>query len=261
VTNDARPPIVRDVPPEQQPRFRVYPQFDEPALAAVARSRMRVDARVAAVFDGSSVEHRLLRALADRRAVSLKELLESVEFWRRVRRRLRAPHLADLCCGHGLTGLVFALMERSVQRVTLLDSSRPQAHDAVRDAVVSVGPWVAEKTTYVEGDVADAAGLLPEGTAVVGVHACGDRTDRVIDAAVELGGPVAVMPCCYRSTWRPAPPGIADALGRETAADIHRSYRLQGAGYRVDWDEIPPAITPKNRILVGWRPPEWSAGG
>ena len=44
------------------------------------------------------------------------------------------------------------------------------------------------------------------------------------------------------------------ALGRALATDIHRTYRLEAAGYQVDWSAIPRAITPMNRIMVAWYP-------
>ena len=62
------------------------------------------------------------------------------------------------------------------------------------------------------------------------------------------------MPCCYGRTADDAPQGVRQHLGKEMAADVGRSFRLQAAGYRVDWDHVPAAITPMNRILIGWHP-------
>ena len=60
---------------------------------------------------------------------------ESVEFfthvrkkWRQnVKRRPASSHVVDVCCGHGFTGLLFAIFERECTLVTLLDRQRPNS--------------------------------------------------------------------------------------------------------------------------------------
>lgn len=234
--------------------FRMYRGFNEPEVRQYANATHRVGHKETGQFTSNTPQDRVARALASRKAIALKELLESFEFYDRVHKRVRATEVADLCCGHGLTGLLFALLDKQVERVTLLDRRRPKSHQAVLEAVCEVGPWVADKVRYLEGCVERAEDDLTPGTAIIGVHACGVITDRCLDTAIALGGPVAVMPCCYFQTWRPAPQAVRDALGPDLATDIHRTYRLEAAGYRVDWSFIPKAITPMNRILVGWHP-------
>ena len=235
-------------------RFRVFPQFNDPALAEHARSKQRVGALVHALFTGDRLPDRFARALAERRAINLKELLESFELYERVRKRVRAKHVVDLCCGHGLTGLLFALGERSVEQVFLVDQRRPASFDGILAAAVSVAPWVAEKVRFLEMSVEDAAPSLPRGATVLGVHACGSRTDLCIDVAEQLGGAVALMPCCYRSAKREGPAALYHQLGRALAVDIHRTYRLERLGLKVDWSAIPRAVTPMNRVMIGWQP-------
>ena len=88
-------------------RFRAFPQFNAPELMRYARQRHRVGEVARSIFDRPRLYDRFARALCDRRAVSVKELLESAEFHARTRKRLRRPAMADLCCGHGLTGALF----------------------------------------------------------------------------------------------------------------------------------------------------------
>jgi hypothetical protein len=234
--------------------FRALKHFNDPALAAHARERHRLGVLTNRIFDGSTAMERLARELGERRAISLKEFLESCEFYARTRRRVRGPLMADLCCGHGLTGILFALFEKQVVEVTLIDRSRPASHAAILEAACAVGPWVQEKIRYVETDLARAPALLARGTSIVAVHACGTQTDACISTAIATGGAIAAMPCCYFQTAREAPKAVRDTLGAELSADIHRTYRLEAAGYAVDWSEIPRAITPMNRILIGWDP-------
>lgn len=233
-------------------RFKIFPQFADPALSGMIRSRHRLGDIAADVFSGDRLEDRFVRALAERRVLNTKEVLESFAFWVRVRRRVRRSTVVDLCCGHGLTGVLFAVFERTVERVVLVDHRQPASVAAVLDAAASVAPWSKDKLEWWEKSLSDARPDLPREAGVVGVHACGEQTDRVIDAALVGGGPVAVMPCCYRTARRRGPVGIADTLGTAMAIDIQRSYRLHEAGLRVDWGEIPSAITPMNRLLIGW---------
>lgn len=233
-------------------RFKVFPQLARPELAGMIRSKHRLGEVAKAVFAGDRLEDRLVRALADRRVLTVKEVAESFECWARVRRRIRRTVMVDLCCGHGLTGVLFAIFERRVDRVILVDHRRPASVAAVLEAAAEVAPWSAEKLTYLEAPLSDVRDDLPAGAGILGVHACGEQTDRVLDVALAGGGPVAVMPCCYRSARRRGPAGVAETLGTSLAIDIHRSYRLEGAERRVDWTEIPEAITPMNRILIGW---------
>ncbi len=245
-------------------KFLVYRQFDEPRWRAFANLRHRYLGDARGPFPSESLPDRLARALLERRAIMLKELLESFELYARVRKRVRRPTMMDLCCGHGLTGLLFALCERSVTRVILTDERRPRCYEQVYAAVVQVGPWVAEKVTFREAPLEGLSARdaeIPRDCGTLIVHGCGSLTDRGLEIGIRSGGPIAAMPCCYKTATRTAPLGLEHALGRILAADIARTYRLHDAGYHVDWSAIPEAITPMNRILVAWHPGAHSAQG
>ena len=129
---------------EQDARFRGARQFNTCSGLEVAssRSRLVVGARLKHPSlrlvcaeewfpHQSRVIDKLALALAKRRCVNLKELIESIEFVARTRKLLRQRGggqrqesggggeggvvVADLCCGHGLTGMLFALLEKSVE--------------------------------------------------------------------------------------------------------------------------------------------------
>ena len=239
--------------PSKPVRFRAFPQFNDPDLQRHARLKHRVGELARPVFDRPRLYDRLARALCDRRAVSVKELLESAEFHTRTRKRMRGRVMVDLCCGHGLTGALFAL-ERQVERVLLLDRRRPDSFATIVDALQEVQPDAAAKLTWIDADVEDAARHVPEGAGVIGVHACGPMTDRVLDAALERSArAIAVMPCCYGQACPDTPPALRSSLGAEIAVDVHRSYRLEAAGYAVHWARIPAAITPMHRVVLGVR--------
>ena len=230
--------------------YKFFAQLHESG-AVRANDRSTLDEHALASFGSDSLADKLSRELARERALPIKELFESFEFFARVRKLIRAPQMADLCAGHGLTGVLFALYERSVERVILIDRCRPPSFDRVLAAAVRVGPWVAKKLEYREGKLKHEVARLERGTAIVGVHACGLRTDQCLTAALELRSKVAVMPCCYPEAHCSAPPTLIQHLGVEQAFDIDRTYRLRAAGYDVRWDAIPSEITPMSRVLVG----------
>ncbi|MFK7985070.1 MAG: methyltransferase [Sandaracinaceae bacterium] len=234
--------------------FKVFRYFNREEHRWAARSTFRVDNKSLDAFTGDPLVERIVAGIGARRATNIKEVCESFETWARTRRRVRAPHMADLCCGHGLTGLVFAAMERSVETVTLLDHNKPPKADLLVEAVCEAAPWARAKVRWVEDRVENACEHLVDGTAIVAVHACGVRTDRALEAAVAIKGHAAVVPCCYAQTGKKAPRGLRDALGSRLATDVERTYELERHGWSVAWSAIPSAISPMNRILIARAP-------
>jgi hypothetical protein len=220
--------------------FRAFNAFNHPELQSVARSKSTISKSTMRFFPGRDFYSEIARALAVRQAMSIKEVFESLEFYAHVMHHLTGS-VADLFCGHGLVGALFASRGREV---VLVDKRMPTARSLVLEAVDSVSPGAR---SHIRQERKLAA--LTPGTSVVAVHGCGPRTDQAIQAAVDCGGDLAVMPCCYPKD-APGPVAVARALGHEMAWDIHRTYRLEQAGYKVRWSAIPAAITPVNRILM-----------
>jgi len=230
--------------------FRALRCFNDSSLRHLAGNKGRIDARTIALLNKPNFTRRVCEALAHEGLLPLKEVCESFEFFERVRRLIRAPMMADLAAGHGLTGLLFAVFEREVQQMILVDTHPPKSHKRIFDALLEVAPWIGPKVRWVTGRIEEAHTYLEPGTSVIAVHACGHRTDRCLDVAEFTGGHVAVMPCCHEQ-FGEGPTALFEALGEGMATDIHRTYRLEAAGYRVRWSHIPKVITPMNRIIVG----------
>jgi len=231
--------------------FRILRAFNDEHLRPFAGAKTRIGPRFAEHFAGDTLVERLVRALADERALPQKEVVEAFEFFGVVRKYLRrAPNVVDLCSGHGLAGLLFAVFERRTERVLLCDKRRPNCFDQVLRACMQVAPWIESKVTYLEGALARTRPDLPRESAVLGVHACGTLTDTCLAIALELGGPVAVLPCCRAKARSTAPEGLRQALGEDVAYDVDRTYHMERNGYRVRWREIPAAVTPMNRVLI-----------
>src|SRR5512141_1439138 len=81
-------------------QFKAFRRFNAPELRPLAGVRARMDARMLEHFPGDGLPDRIVRELASRRVLNVKEVFESFELFERVRRRLRAPEVGDLCAGH-----------------------------------------------------------------------------------------------------------------------------------------------------------------
>jgi hypothetical protein len=143
---------------EHDPPF-AYKPLNDPAARAelLVGSRTRLSSVHVRFFERQMKNERseisparLAHALALRECVDAKELFESLEFYLRVRRRVRRPVVIDLACGHGLCGLLFAALERDVVGVALVDARRPNSFDAILAAVTDVAPWAAAKVHFLE---------------------------------------------------------------------------------------------------------------
>lgn len=232
--------------------FKAFRQFNtvDPEESRIVGSRGRLDPRFMTWIDGDTLYGRIVQELANRRALPIKEVMESFEFFERTRSRVRHRFLADLCCGHGLTGMLFAAAERQVEEVILLDRAAHPNQQLTLEAVAEVAPWVRDKVRFVKSRLDFAHLELRPNGGILALHACGRRTDQCIDLAIQFGGSLAAMPCCYAMSAVKAPQAIARYLGPELASDVHRSYRLEAANYQVQWRHIPEQITPMNRILL-----------
>ena len=184
-------------------------------------------------FQKDSLISKLALALAEHEAIDIKEFSESMEFFthvrkqwrsvvRRERKQLHLDHknqaappppssiVVDLCCGHGFTGLLFAIFERECSQVILSDRTRPKSFAKIYAAVLQVAPWVDSKVftdhlgNPTEGDLQRIAAspltVLPKGATLLAVHACGGATDLCIDIGLQLRSTcLYLLPCCYRA--------------------------------------------------------------
>ena len=231
--------------------FKFFPSLNHQQDLSWASSRNSLSSAFAETrFGSDSLPDRLVRAITDDRVIPIKEVLECFEFVARIRKDLRSQHMADLCCGHGLVGILLALFERKVQTVMLVDRKEPPSFKKLLACLLPIAPWIAEKVTFQQSRL-DHMDKLPMGTSIVSAHACGLLTDQCIQLAIERQGNIAVLPCCYPKRSCPAPTALQREFGQERAFDIDRTYRLEYAGYTVRWTTIPAEITPMNRILMG----------
>lgn len=235
-------------------RFRVFPDLNDLPqnqwLGASSKLRRNTAERF---FSGERLPDKVVRLLTENRVLKIKEILENFEFFERARKTVKSPIVADLCCGHGLAGLLFGIFERSVEQVILVDKMVPESRAKLIEVLSAEFPWLGPKVREYTQSIYEEQSWNTPGAGIICAHACGVLTDRCLELAVESGGPIAVMPCCYPRKEAKAPAALVQALGEDLAFDIDRTYRLEAAGYQVKWKQIPSIITPKNRIVVAKR--------
>ena len=198
-------------------------------------------------FDGTSLFAKLGRAVCEAGCLPRKELFESWEMARRVRRRFRGGRVVDLAGGHGLLAQALLLLDDSSPSALVVDASLPPSAERLQASLVAAWPRLRDRVAFVRAPL-ETVCIEPDDV-VVSCHACGGLTDQVLDLAVRARARVAVLPCCH--DVRNAPARLDGWMDAALAQDVDRAQRLAVAGYDVWTQTIPPDITPKNRLLVG----------
>ena len=177
-----------------------------------------------------------------------KELFESWAVARKLLRRHRGGPVLDLAGGHGLVAWLVLLQDRGTPQAVVVDPRIPKSAHRLREALARRWPEVTARLQLVEADL-DAVPASSEHR-LLGIHACGGLTDRVLDRAIAARCRVAVLPCCH-STAKLDSGGLAGWMPVDLAIDTTRAARLREAGFGVHTTTIPVEITPKNRLLLG----------
>jgi hypothetical protein len=199
-------------------------------------------------FPGNTLFDRLGRALCHAGCLPRKELYESWEVARRVRRLLPGGRVIDVGGGHGLLAGALLLLDDSSPSACVVDPALPPSHARVHDALVAAWPRLAGRVMFVPQSL-DAFEVSAEDL-IVSSHACGALTDGVLDRAISVRARVAVLPCCH-DLARLESGGLAGWVDPTLAIDLVRATRLREQGYRIWTQTIPDRITPKNRLLIG----------
>jgi hypothetical protein len=173
----------------------------------------------------------------------------------------RGGLLVDAAAGKAPVGLIAAEL-LGFERIVVIERDRGRA-EACRMAAARLERRVAVSVR--EGDAGDPTlwPSLPD--AVAALHACGQASDRIIDAAVRVRARFLLLaPCCYDREI-PFARTAAEAVARaevsrhaeirrrmETSlVDAERTLRLEAGGYRVEVVQfVAPTVTPHNLL---WR--------
>ena len=201
-------------------------------------------------FVGTTLVDAIGRAVCTAECLPRKELYEAWEVARRARRLFRGGRVVDLAGGHGLLAHVMLLLDDSSPSALVVDLAVPPSAGRIQEALVQEWPRLAGRVRF-EGIPVEDVTILPTDV-VVSSHACGALTDIVLEKASSVGARVAVLPCCHDiETCDTA--GLDGWMDTPLAIDSVRALRLRDRGYHVRTQTIPSSITPKNRLLLGWR--------
>lgn len=215
-------------------------------------SRSRLTSYDLKYFPGSTLFERIGRVLCEPCCVPRKELFESWEFAKRIRRRHHHHHagnrVLDLACGHALVGHFLLLLDETLPSVLAVDKRIPPSAAKISAALVSAWPRLAGRVHIVEQQI-DQVEVRADDL-VVSAHACGALTDDILSKAIGASARVVVMPCC-QSIGKNDRGGVDGWLDPDLAVDVTRAARLRAHGYTVHTQRIPSAITTKNRMLFG----------
>ncbi len=211
-------------------------------------SRNRLMPRHAGLFRSESLFDRIARAVCRAGTLPRKELYESWETARRVRRRYRGGRVVDLACGHGLLAHILLILDNGSDQALAVDARIPENALALSNSLLKTWPRLENRIHYRQMRI-QAVQLYPDDL-VVSAHACGSLTDLVIDKAVEAGSRVAVLPCCHNLKIN-STGNLDNWMDGPLAIDTVRALGLAAKGYAIFTQKIPHAITPKNRLLMG----------
>lgn len=211
-------------------------------------SRVRLKPTSVHHFTGTSLFDKIARVLCEASCLPRKELYESWEVARRIRRRFRGGRVVDIACGHGLVAHLLLLLDDTSETALCVDTRIPPSAAKIAEHLERAWPRLRGRVVYEEKTL--AAVDVAADDLVVSTHACGALTDQVLAKAAEARARVAVLPCCHDE--RTCDAGALDGwMDPALAIDALRARRLADRGYAIFTQHIPAAITPKNRLLMG----------
>lgn len=213
-----------------------------------ASSRVRLKPTTAHHFSGDTLFDRVARVICEADCLPRKELYESWEVARRTRRRFRGGRVVDLAAGHGLVAHLLLLLDATSTTALAVDRKVPSGATKLAAALVGAWPRLEGRVRYVETDIHEVP-LCPDDL-VVSAHACGGLTDVVLARAVAANARVVVLPCCHDAVLNDTG-ALTGWMDAPLAIDAVRAAKLAASGYAVHTQQIPEAITPKNRLLFG----------
>jgi hypothetical protein len=199
-------------------------------------------------FPGETLFARVARAACEAGCLPRKELYESWEVARRVRRRVRGRRVVELAAGHALVAHLLLLLDDSSASALAVDAKPVPSAARLAEALVARWPRLEGRVERRVGDLGRVA--VGAGDLVVSVHACGALSDVVLERAARARAHVALLPCCHDASTCDAG-GLLGFLPLPLAVDATRVARLRAAGYDVVTQTIPAEITPENRLILG----------
>ena len=154
--------------------------------------------------------------------------------------------LVEFCAGDGKGGAEFD--NSSLENIIFVDKRKPNKFQHTAEQL---------KTPF-EYKILDINNtIIPQGSIVIAIHACGILTDIALEKAIKASLGFAIMPCCYNQNMKKYSlrnPPDNRKLCYPAEKDYYDAFRLQyiqEQGYNAILSQIDERITPMNNILIG----------
>lgn len=184
--------------------------------------------------------------------IKQKHLTKVERFYSEVSPYVGNKRIVNLCAGNSLLAWYF-LMGGVTEEALSIDLKSTKKYQTLRDLIKKVRPDLDAMHTFLERDIYDSELGIQADDFILGLHACGNLTDRVIEIAVETGASFAIVPCCYRpdrQLLRPQQYKIPQDKSREEVVDLLRAEYVSEKGREVSLREIKSFPSPMNRLLL-----------
>jgi len=211
-------------------------------------SKNRLTPQQESLFSGNTLFAKIARAVCRAGTLPRKELYETWEVAKRVRRRYRGGRVLDLACGHGLLAHIMLILDDRSEMALAVDKNIPANAENLSNALISAWPRLQDRVVYRNISIQEVE-VQPDDI-VASVHACGTLTDLIIAKATDKLARIAVLPCCH-DLRQSSTCGLEGWMDKTLAVDAIRAVELRAKGYKIVTQKIPDEITPKNRLLMG----------
>jgi len=116
-------------------------------------SKSRLTPQQQELFPGSSLFDKIARAVCRAGTLPRKELHETWEMAKRVRRRYRGGRILDLACGHGLLAHIMLILDDSSKTGIAVDKEIPLNAKKLSSSLIESWPRLKNRIIYKEVSV------------------------------------------------------------------------------------------------------------
>lgn len=138
------------------------------------------------------------------------------------------PHVikvADLASGNGLLSWALLVLDTEVsgkRSVLCIDKVQPPSFVRIANAMTRKWPTMRHRHRYVVGSIDDPHLKSQPDVLLVCLHGCGTLSDKVLELALSVGAPLALVPCCHTTKdWARWEPGGIRPFRRTPSATLH----------------------------------------
>ena len=215
-------------------------------------NKNHMDRRYMVHFQSDTHFDKLSLAICQSDFISKKEYCESIEVVRHIQRFIKSNQqmdIYDICGGHGFVGILLSMFSKGVARCHIVDKQRPMAFDKMISCLSEISPQTIEKICFIQTNYKNVE--FKPNSLLIGIHACGLRTDSILDTALENNSGVVLLPCCYTPLSIPGQMRkFTNVYELRELVDIYRITKALDKNFKTHVRTISEDVTPMNRLFV-----------